>query len=87
MRCTGCWNRWTADSSYLMPTEYKIFKERPHDGRGADWHHGFKAVWRLRGGGNVLPDSPADQEKLTDGDVMEAIDSQPTQTLSLAVSG
>lgn len=74
-----------ADSSYLTPTEYKIFKERPTTGVAqigitvSKRYGGYATVV------NVLPDSPADQEKLTDGDVIEAIDSQPTQTLSLAV--
>jgi carboxyl-terminal processing protease len=73
-----------ADSSYLTPTEYKIYKERPAAGVGrigvtVSKRFGYATVV------NVLPDSPADQAHLTDGDVIEAIGDQSTHELSLAV--
>ncbi len=73
-----------ADSSYLTPTEYKIYKERPATGVGrvgvtVSKRFGYATVV------NVMPDSPADQAHLTDGDVIEAIGDQSTHELSLAV--
>jgi carboxyl-terminal processing protease len=73
-----------ADSSYLTPTEYKIFQQRPTTGVAqigitVSKRFGYATVV------NVLPGSPADQEKLTDGDVIESIGSQSTRELSLAV--
>ncbi len=73
-----------ADSSYLTPTEYKIYKERPAAAVGrvgitVSKRVGYATVV------NVLPDSPADQAHLTDGDLIEAIGDQPTLNLSLAV--
>lgn len=73
-----------ADSSYLTPTEYKIYKERPASGTAqigitVSKRYGYATVV------NVVPGSPADQDHLTDGDVIEAIGSQSTRELSLAV--
>jgi len=72
-----------ADSSYLTPTEYKIFKDEPVSGAAqvgitVSKRYGYATVV------NVLPGSPADQH-LSDGDVIESIGGQSTRELSLAV--
>ncbi len=73
-----------ADSSYLTPTEYKIFKDRPATGVAqigitVSKRFGYATVV------NVLPGSPADHEHISDGDVIEAIGDHSTRELSLAV--
>jgi carboxyl-terminal processing protease len=72
------------DSSYLSPTEYKIYKERPAGGEAQTGIHvskryGYATVV------SVLPGSSAAQQRLTDSDVIESIDGQSTRELSLAV--
>ena len=72
-----------ADSSYLTPTEYKIYKDQPSNGAAqvgitVSKRYGYATVV------NVTPGSPADTH-LTDGDVIESIGSQSTRELSLAV--
>ena len=73
-----------ADSSYLSPTEYKIYKEHPAAGLAqvgitVSKRFGYATVV------SVLPGSPADKEHLADGDVIESIGEQSTRELSLAV--
>jgi carboxyl-terminal processing protease len=73
-----------ADSSYLTPAEYKIYKEHPATGAAqvgiiASKRFGYAIVV------SVLPGSSADKEHLTDGDVIESIGEQSTRELSLAV--
>lgn len=73
-----------ADSSYLTPAEYKIFKERPAAGVAqigitVSKRFGYATVV------NVVPGSPADHEHLSDGDVIESIGDQSTRELSVAV--
>ena len=73
-----------ADSSYLTPTEYKIYKERPAAGVAqvgitVSKRFGYAIVV------SVLPGSAADKEHLADGDVIESIGDQSTRELSLAV--
>src|SRR5215469_520718 len=73
-----------ADSSYLTPTENKIFKDRPATGVAqvgltVSKRFGYATVV------NVLPGSPADKEHINDGDVIESIGDQSTRELSLAV--
>lgn len=73
-----------ADSSYLTPTEYKIYKEKPAGGTAqigvtVSKRFGYATIV------NVLPGSPADQDHLSDGDVIEAIGPKSTHQLSLAV--
>jgi len=73
-----------ADSSYLSPTEYKIFKDRPATGVAqvgltVSKRFGYATVV------NVLAGSPADREHINDGDVIESIGDQSTRELSLAV--
>lgn len=73
-----------ADSSYLTPSEYKIFKDRPATGVAQ-----VGITVSKRGGYativSVLPGSPADKEHLSDGDVIESIGDQSTFELSLEV--
>ena len=73
-----------ADSSYLTPTEYKIYKERPAAGSvqigiTISKRFGYATIV------NVAPGSPADQNHLNDGDVIESIAGQSTHDLSVAV--
>jgi carboxyl-terminal processing protease len=73
-----------SDSSYLTPTEYKIYKDRPTSGVAqvginVSKRFGYAIVV------NVVPGSPADKEHLVDGDVIESIGDQSTRELSLAV--
>lgn len=72
------------DSSYLTPTEYKIYKDRPATGVAqigvtVSKRFGYATIV------SVVPGSPADHEHLSDGDVIESIGSQSTRELSLAV--
>jgi carboxyl-terminal processing protease len=73
-----------ADSSYLTPTEYKIYKERPTSGVGqigvtVSKRYGYATIV------SVVPGSPADHEHLADGDVIESIGDTSTREMSLAV--
>ena len=73
-----------ANSSYLTPTEYRIYKERPSGGNAqvgitVSKRFGYAVVV------SVLPGSPADKEHFTDGDVIEAIGDHSTRELSLAM--
>jgi carboxyl-terminal processing protease len=73
-----------ADSSYLTPTEYKIYKDRPTTGVAqvglvVSKRFGYADIV------SVQPGSPADKEHLADGDVIESIGEQSTRELSLAV--
>lgn len=73
-----------ADSSYLTPTEYKIFTERPAAGSDqvgvfVSKRYGYATVV------SVVPGSPADKAHLRDGDVIESIAGHSTRELSLAV--
>ena len=73
-----------ADSSYLTPAEYKIYKDHPTGGNAQEGmtisrRYGYATVV------NVVPGSPAEQAHLADGDVIESIGGKPTHDLSLAV--
>jgi len=73
-----------SDSSYLTPTEYKIYKDRPtagvaQVGINVSKRYGYATVV------SVTPGSPADHEHIADGDVIESIGEQSTRELSLAV--
>jgi carboxyl-terminal processing protease len=73
-----------ADSSYLTPAEYKIYKERPATGVAqvgltVSKRFGYAIVV------SALPGSPADKEHLDDGDVIESIGDHSTREMSLAV--
>lgn len=72
------------DSSYLTPAENKIYKDRPTDedaqvGLTVSKRYGYATVV------NVLPGSPADQNHLRDGDVIDLIEGQSTHELPLAL--
>jgi carboxyl-terminal processing protease len=73
-----------ADSSYLSPAEYKVYKDRAPTGNAQEGitiskRMGYATVV------NVEPDSPANQSHLADGDIIESIDGKSTYDLSLAV--
>ena len=73
-----------SDSSFLTPTEYKIYKDRPATGVAqigatVSKRYGYATIV------NVVPGSPADREHLSDGDVIESIGDTSTRELSLAV--
>ena len=73
-----------ADSSYLAPAEYKIYKERPATGVAqigvtVSKRFGYAVIV------SVLPGSAAAKEHLSDGDVIESIGDHSTRELSLAV--
>jgi carboxyl-terminal processing protease len=72
------------DSSYLSAAEYKEYKDRPstdnaHVGLTISKRFGYATVV------NVVPGSPADQEHLRDGDVIDLIEGRSTHDLPLAV--
>ena len=74
-----------ADSSYLTPTEYKIYKDRPTTGVGqigitVSKRGGYLAIV------DVTPGSPADHEHLAGGDIIESIGDTSTFEASLAVT-
>jgi carboxyl-terminal processing protease len=73
-----------ADSSYMSPTEYKIYKEHPANenaqvGLTVSKRYGYAVVV------SVLPGSPAEKEHFADGDAIESIGNQSTRELSLAL--
>jgi carboxyl-terminal processing protease len=73
-----------ADSSYLTASEYQVYKQRPtggvaQEGMTVSKRFGYATVV------NVVPGSPADQNHIADGDVIEAIGGKSTHDLSLAV--
>lgn len=73
-----------ADSSYLSPAEYKIYKDNePNAGTQVGLvvakRYGYAVIV------TVLPGSPASKEHLSDGDIIESIDNQSTRDLSIAM--
>jgi len=72
-----------ADSSYLTPEEYKAYKAdkggKAQVGINVSKRGGYATVV------SVVPGSPADKANLNDGDFIEAIGSQDTRDLSLAM--
>ncbi len=72
-----------AESSYLTPAEYKIYKgEKPGRAQvGINVSKRFQYATVV----SVVPGSPADKANLADGDIIEAIGSQDTRELSLAI--
>ncbi len=72
-----------ADSSYLTPAEYKIYKSdkggKAQVGINVSKRFGYATVV------SVVPGSPADKINLNDGDIIEAIGAQDTRNLSLAM--
>src|SRR5579871_7075678 len=69
-----------ADSSYLTPTEYKIYKDRPATGVAqvgltVSKRFGYATVV------SVIPGSPAEREHINDGDVIESVNEISTREL------
>jgi carboxyl-terminal processing protease len=73
-----------ADSSYLSPDEYKLYKDHPI---GADAQVGLTVSKRYGYAVivSVLPGSPAEKEHFADGDAIESINGKSTRELSLAM--
>ncbi len=72
-----------ADSSYLTPGDYKVYKAgrtgKAQVGINVSKRFGYATVV------SVVPGSPADKANLNDGDIIEAIGPQDTRDLSLAM--
>ena len=73
-----------ADSSFLTPTEYKLYKQHQNEGTAqlglnVSKRYGYATVI------SVEPNSPAAKEHISDGDIIEAIGSQSTREMSLAM--
>jgi carboxyl-terminal processing protease len=72
-----------ADSSYLTAADYKAYKAdkggKAQVGINVSKRYGYATVV------SVVPDSPADKANLSDGDIIEAIGTQDTRDLSLAM--
>jgi carboxyl-terminal processing protease len=72
-----------ANSSYLSPAEYKLYKQRRADGKGevgasVSKRFGYAAVI------SVVPGGPAEKAGLENGDIIEAIEGKSTHDMSLA---
>jgi carboxyl-terminal processing protease len=72
-----------ADSSYLTADDYKAFKadkgSKAQVGLNVSKRYGYATVV------SVVPGSPADKANLNDGDIIEAIGTQDTRDISLAM--
>lgn len=72
-----------ANSSYLTPEDYKTFKAdkggKAQVGLNVSKRYGYATVV------SVVPGSPADKGNLNNGDIIEAIGTQDTRDLSLAM--
>src|ERR1700731_1232235 len=74
-----------ADSSYLTPEDYKIYKAdsnraaKAQVGLNVSKRYGYATVV------SVVPGGPADKANLVDGDILEAVGGQDTRNLSLAM--
>jgi carboxyl-terminal processing protease len=77
-----------ADSSYLTAADYKAYKAdlsakdkggKAQVGINVSKRYGYATIV------SVVPDSPADKANLSDGDIIEAIGTQDTRDLSLAM--
>jgi carboxyl-terminal processing protease len=76
-----------ADSSYLSPAEYAIYKQhRETDGKEAGLgvtglnmskRFGYATVV------SVIPGSPADKQQIEDGDIIESLEGQSTREMSV----
>lgn len=72
-----------ANSSYLSPAEYKVFKQKKAEGKASigavvSKRFGYAAVV------SVIPGGPADKASISSGDIIETIDGQNSHDLSLA---
>lgn len=78
-----------ADSSYLSPVEYTVYKQHrdadPKDsavgvtGMNVSKRYGYATVV------SVIPGSPADKQQIQDGDLIELIEGQSTREMSVAL--
>jgi len=72
-----------ANSSYLSPAEYKVFKQKKGDGKAGigatvSKRFGYAAVV------SVVPGGPADKAGISASDILEFVDGQSTHEMSLA---
>jgi carboxyl-terminal processing protease len=72
-----------ANSSYLSPSEYKLFQQMKQDGKAdigatVSKRFGYAAIV------SVIPGGPADKAGIGSGDILETIDGASTHDLSLA---
>jgi carboxyl-terminal processing protease len=72
-----------ADSSYLTPAEYKVFKQKKGDGKAnigatVSKRFGYAAIV------SIIPGGPADKAGLTSGDIIETVEGLSSHDLSLA---
>ncbi len=72
-----------SDSSYLTPEDYKAFKE--DKGGKAQVGINVSKRWGYATVVSVVPGSPADKANLNDGDIIEAVGTQDTRDMSLAM--
>jgi carboxyl-terminal processing protease len=72
-----------ADSSYLSPEDYSVYKAdkggKAQAGINVSKRYGYATVV------SVVPGSPADKAGLVDGDILEAIEGKDTRNISLAM--
>jgi carboxyl-terminal processing protease len=76
-----------ADSSYLSPEDYKLYKAagsgvgggKAQAGINVSKRYGYATVV------SVVPGGPADKAGLVDGDILEAIEGKDTRDISLAM--
>jgi carboxyl-terminal processing protease len=73
-----------ANSSYLTASEYKTYKVHPEGGDAGvglavSKRYGYAVIV------SVMPGSPAEKEKLADGDAIESIDGHSTREIPLAM--
>jgi carboxyl-terminal processing protease len=78
-----------ADSSYLSPAEYTVYKQHL-SGDGKDTAQGVTGLNVSKRYGyatvvSVMPGSPADKEQIEDGDIIESIEGQSTREMSVAL--
>src|SRR5579872_492503 len=72
-----------ANSSYLSPAEYKVFKQKKAEGKAnigavVSKRFGYAAVV------SVIPGGPADKANISSGDIIETVDGQNSHEMSLA---
>ena len=72
-----------ADSSYLTPAEYKVFKQKKAEGKAnigatVSKRFGYAAIV------SVIPGGPADKAGLNSGDIIETVEGLSTHDLWLA---
>ena len=82
-RCADLLESLDANSSYLTPADYKLYKEgrtgKAQIGLNVSKRFGYATVV------SVVPGSPAEKANLNDGDIIEAIGARDTRDISLAM--